>query len=297
MRNSFAFGTLAIAGCALSLLTATPAYAGIAACGNIDGDASASCEVKVKDCNVSCTPVSVQAACAVQGEATCEGSCPKVPSVSCTGSCEGSCAAECKVKPAEYDCSTKCNADASAKCDAQCNAADDKAHCQASCKATFSANCDTSCKGQAGSVDCDAVCKGRCEGSCTAQTSLECQVMCQSTLSADCEAKVKGGCETDCSNPKGALFCDGQYVDHNGTVDDCIAALKAAFPTITVNASGTSSGSCADNTCMGEAQGSASATCAFSPRSASGGDVAGGFALFAAIGAVILRRRRQRDAS
>ncbi len=295
MRNSFAFGTFVAALFALPLLTVTPAHAGIAACGNINVDASGSCELKVKDCSVSCTPVSVEAACAVQGEATCEGSCPKVPSVSCTGSCEGTCATDCKVKPAEYDCSTKCNADASAKCDAQCNASDDKAHCEASCKATFSASCDTSCKGQPGSVDCDAICKGRCEGSCTAQTSLECQVMCQSNLSAACEAKVKGGCEADCSDPKGALFCNGQYVDHNGTVQECIDALKSAFPTITINASGSSSGDCTDNTCSGQAEGSASASCAFSPRGPSGGDVAGGFALVAALGAVFMRRRRQRN--
>ena len=297
MRNSFAFGTFAAALFALPLLTVTPAHASIAACGNLDVDASASCELKVKDCDVSCSPVSVEAVCAVQGEATCEGSCPQVPSVTCTGSCEGTCAADCKVKPAEYDCSTKCNADASAKCDAQCNASNDKAHCQASCKATFSANCDTSCTGHEGSVDCDAVCKGRCEGSCTAQTKLECQVSCQSNLSAACETKVQGGCQADCSNPKGALFCNGQYVDHNGTVDDCVNAIENLFPTITITASGSSSGDCSNNTCSGQAEGSASANCAFSPRSASGSDLAGGFALFAAVGAVCMRRRRQRKAA
>lgn len=297
MRNSFAFGTFAAALFALPLLIVSPAHANISACGNLDVDASATCELRVKDCKASCTLVSVQAVCAVQGEATCEASCPKVPSVSCTASCEETCAADCKVKPAEYDCSTKCNADASANCDAQCNAAGDKAQCEAACQATFSANCDTSCKGHEGSVDCDAVCQGRCEGSCTAQTNLECQVSCQGDLSAACQTQVEGGCEVDCSDPKGALFCNGQYVDHNGTVDECIHAIQALFPKITITASGSSSADCSDNTCSGEAEGSASASCAFSPRGASGSDVAGGFAMFAAIGAVCMRRRRQRKAA
>jgi hypothetical protein len=293
MRNSFVFGMFVAALFALPILVATPAHAGIAACGNIDVEANASCEVEAKGCNVNCTPVSVQAACAVTGEATCEGSCPKVPSLECTGSCEGSCAADCKVKPAEYDCTTNCKADASAKCDAQCNAAGNKAQCKASCQATFSANCETSCKGTAGSVDCDAVCKGRCEGSCKAQTNLECQVDCQSNLAAACETKVKGGCEADCSDAGGALFCNGQYVDHNGSVQDCIDAIEAA---VDITVSGSSSGECSGNTCMGQAEGSASANCAFSPRGATGGDLAGGFGLFAAIGAVFMRRRRQHKA-
>ncbi|MEP7050331.1 MAG: hypothetical protein ABJB12_08270 [Pseudomonadota bacterium] len=296
MRNSFGFGTVAAALFVLPLLTVTPAHAGIAACGNIDVEANASCELKAKGCEVSCTPVSVQAACAVKGEVSCEGSCPKVPSLDCTASCTGSCAADCKVKPAEYDCATNCKADASAKCDAKCSAAGDKAQCQASCQATFSANCETSCKGTQGSVDCDAVCKGRCEGSCTAQTNLECQVSCQSDLAAKCEADVKGGCEADCSDAGGALFCNGQYVDHNGSLQDCIDALKTTL-NITVTASGTSSGNCTDNVCTGEAQGSAAASCAFSPRGATGGDVASGFALFAAIGAVFMRRRRQQKSA
>ncbi|HEY1532693.1 MAG TPA: hypothetical protein VGF76_01700, partial [Polyangiaceae bacterium] len=113
---------------------------------------------------------------------------------------------------------------------------------------------------------------------------------------ATCEAKVEGGCKADCQDPKGALFCDGQYVDHNGSVDQCIAAIRALLPTVTIDVSAQSSGSssCDPNTstCMANGEASASASCAFSPRHAGEGGLAGAFALFAALGAVCLRRRK-----
>lgn len=293
MKNSFAFVTFSAALLALPLLVARPAHAGIEACGNIDVDASAMCEVKVKDCDLTCSPITVEAACAVQLEASCDASCPKVPSVSCTGSCEADCTGECNVKPAEFDCSASCKADATAKCDAQCSSDADQGQCKASCQATFAAKCDASCTGKPGSASCEAKCQGRCEGSCTAQTQLECQVDCQGRGYAECKATVSGGCKGDCSNPRGALFCDGQYVDHNGTVDECIAALKAALPTIYVDASAQGESSCTGNTCEASGSANASASCAFSRGNAAGG--AGGvMALIGLAGAVVMRRRRSR---
>jgi Tfp pilus assembly protein PilW len=293
MRNSFAFGTVAAALFALPLLTVTPAHAGISACGNIDVSAQGSCTAEVSDtCAVDCSPLKVDVACSAQLEASCEGSCPKVPEVSCTGSCDTTCEAKCTVKPADFDCEANCKGDASASCDSQCSANADKAKCTASCQATFSAQCHANCTGTPATADCKAKCQGSCQGSCTAQTTLQCQVMCQSSGYATCEAKLEGGCKADCQDPKGALFCDGQYVDHNGTVDECIAAIKAALPSVHIDVSAQSSGSCdsTTSTCMGQASGSAS--CAFSPRRVGGGGLAGAFALFAALGAVCLRRRK-----
>ncbi|HEX7451612.1 MAG TPA: hypothetical protein VF294_04980, partial [Polyangiaceae bacterium] len=129
-----------------------------------------------------------------------------------------------------------------------------------------------------------------------AQTSLQCQVMCQSDGYATCEAKLQGNCKAECQKPSGALFCDGQYIDHNGTVDECIAAIKAALPTVTIDVSAQSSGSSncdtTTSTCTAMGQASASANCAFSPRGAHGNDLTGAFALFAALGAVCMRRRK-----
>jgi hypothetical protein len=113
--------------------------------------------------------------------------------------------------------------------------------------------------------------------------------MCQGDLYADCHTTVKGGCEADCADPKGAIFCNGQYIDHNGNVDACIQALKDKL-NITVTASGSSS--CTGSSC--QAQGQAAASCAFSPLTARGSNLAGGFALFAALGAVCMRRRKSR---
>jgi hypothetical protein len=120
--------------------------------------------------------------------------------------------------------------------------------------------------------------------------------MCQATGYAQCQTKLQGKCTADCADPKGALFCDGQYVDHNGTVDECIDAIKALLPTVNIDVSAQSSGSSScdttTSTCMASGQASASASCAFSPRGPTGNDLAGAFALFAALGAVCMRRRK-----
>ncbi len=291
MRISFAFSTLLAAFCALPLFAATPAYAGIEACGDIDVEAHGTCEVKVDGCDISCTPITVESACAAKLEGSCEGMCPQVPSLSCTGSCEADCDTDCNVKPAEFDCSANCKADATAKCSAQCAADANQGQCTASCKATFAAECDASCTGKPGSASCTAKCQGRCEGSCTAQSKLQCQVTCQGKSYASCKNKITGNCTSDCANPRGALFCDGEYIDHAGTVDQCITALRAALPTITIDASAQSEGSCMDNSCEGSASGQVSTKCSFSPSGPSH-DFAGAFAVFAALGAVCLRRRR-----
>lgn len=293
MKKSFAYGTLAAALFALPLLVVTPAHAGLDACGNIDVQADGMCEVKL-DCSVECTPIAFEAACSAQLEATCHGSCPQVPSVSCTGDCSGSCVATCMGKPAEFDCSASCKADASAKCDAQCASDANQSQCHASCDATFAAECDASCKGSAPSATCQAKCAGSCQGSCTAQSKLQCQVDCQGTGYAQCETKLQGHCTTDCGDPKqGALFCQGHYVDHQGTVNQCISAIRALLPTVYVDGSATGQSSCSGNTCQASGHAEGTATCAFAP-SGSGTNIAGAFAVFAALGAVFMRRRKTR---
>ena len=42
-------------------------------------------------------------------------------------------------------------------------------------------------------------------------------------------SELSGGCEAECESPEGALFCDGQYIDHGGNLEECIASLKALF--------------------------------------------------------------------
>ena len=293
MKNYFAFGTLAVAAFALPLLVVAPAHAGVDACGNIDVEANGMCEVKL-DCSVECTPLKFEAACSAQLEASCAGSCPQVPSLNCTGSCEGSCTADCMAKPAEFDCSASCKADATAQCQAQCATNAQASQCQASCQATFAAECDASCTGSKPSATCEAKCAGRCEGSCTAQSKLQCQVDCQGSGYGQCEAKLQGHCTTDCGDPKqGALFCQGEYIDHKGTVNECIAAIRALLPTVYVDGSATGQSSCSGNTCQASGEAHGSVTCAFAP-SGSGGNVAGAFAALSVLGAAFMRRRKAR---
>jgi hypothetical protein len=244
----------------------------------------------VKDCNISCTPLTVEAACAARLRASCNGSCPQVPSIQCSGSCEANCEANCTVKPAEFDCSASCKLDAMAHCTAQCASAANKGECAASCQATFAAECDASCSGKPGSASCKAKCQGSCEGSCTAQSKLECQVDCQASGYASCKVDVEGGCKANCSNPKGALFCNGDYVDVEHSVDECIEAIKDALPTVTVDASARGQSNCSGSTCTASGEAEASADCAFSPRAST--NSAGALALFAALGAFSFRRRR-----
>ncbi len=297
MRKSFAFTFVSAALFALPLLSAAPARANIADCGNIDVSASGTCEVQVDAaCTANCTPIKVQAACAAKLQGTCSASCPRVPSVDCTASCQGDCEANCSnVTPAQFDCTASCRADASAHCDAECASNANKSQCTASCQATVTADCDASCNATPGSANCTAKCQGSCQGSCTVQKELDCQVNCQGSAYAQCETDVQGGCEVDCRDPSGALFCDGDYVDHNGALADCIAAIKRELPTVYVDASAQGTSNCSGNTCSAEGSASVSTHCAVSPQGVGAGrNLAGAFAVAAALGAACLRRRKGR---
>jgi MYXO-CTERM domain-containing protein len=106
-----------------------------------------------------------------------------------------------------------------------------------------------------------------------------------------CEGDLQVQCEARCKEPDGALFCDGQYVDHGGNLDDCVASLEAWITAnVDVSARGSAMGECMNGTCEGEAEGEASANCATVP----GGGAGSGVALLGMMlaGAAIARRRR-----
>lgn len=297
MRKSFAFTILGASLFALPLLSPATARANIADCGNIDVSASGTCEVQVDAaCTANCTPLKVQAACAAQLQGTCSASCDRVPSIDCTGSCQGDCEANCNVTPAQFDCTASCRADASANCDAECASNANKSQCTASCQATVTADCDANCKVVPGTANCAAKCQGSCQGSCTVQKELDCQVKCQGAAYAQCEVDVQGGCEVDCRDPSGALFCDGEYIDHNGALKDCIAAIRAELPTVYVDASAQGSSGCSDNnTCSAEGSANVSTHCALSSRGVGADhELTGAFAVLAALGAACVRRRKAR---
>jgi len=76
--------------------------------------------------------------------------------------------------------------------------------------------------------------------------------MCQSNGYAMCETMLTGGCQAQCSQPMGALFCDGQYVDTGNNLQQCITDLQSAL-----NLQVSASGSCSGNSCQGTASVSA----------------------------------------
>lgn len=263
MRKTFSLFTGALALGAVALY-ANPAQAGIGACGNINVEANARCEVKGGiECEAECTPISFNAQCAADLELGCSGMCTGSASAQCTTDCSGSCMAECEVDPGAFDCSASCKADCEGSCAASCDGSSDGAECMASCQATCGAECDASCDIEAPEADCMAQCDACCGGSCTAEANIDCQVMCQADGFAECKAELEGGCTASCNTEEGALFCDGQFVDHGGNLKECVNALKALFD---IEVSGYAEASCDGASCMAEAGGEASLSCNVAPE-------------------------------
>lgn len=284
-----AVASTAVVSIVTSFLAATAEAQSLAPCGDIHVEANAQCEVIPPEasCEVECTPVSLQAACSARLEADCRGRCDaELPR--CSGSCEASCTETCKVDPGKFDCSASCQARCGGECDGACEGNEDGAECHAACEATCAANCDASCDISLPEADCEAKCDASCEGSCRGEAELDCQISCQAEGYADCELEVQGGCKGDCMTKQGALFCDGQYVDHGDNLKMCVEALKARLGA-EVEGYAEGSSECGGGKCS--AEGSAGVSCAALPglsARANGGLSTGLFAL----GVVLARRRR-----
>jgi hypothetical protein len=273
-----------------TFLAAAPSQAGIDACGDIDVRADATCTANVTpaDCELHCTPASFEASCAGKLEAQCEPMCNKLPQVSCTGSCQSDCETECNVKPASFDCEGNCTANCDADCDGKCKSSDNSTDCEAQCKATCSGECHGSCTGMPATADCKGKCEASCQGSCKVDTNFDCQTKCQGQGFVDCKTNIQPAvCKGQCQEPKGALFCDGQFVDNGGNADKCLAALKAYFEAH-VMASGTSN--CTGNTC--EANGQVSCHCSTPARRS--GSTSGVLAIAGVLGLLGVVRMRRR---
>jgi len=265
-------------------LAAQTAFAGTDACGDFNFEAGMSCEIKTSGgCTASCTPLTVDAECHAELSVTCDGQC-NLPSVNCDVGCQGGCEASCKAD-AQFDCSASCKTSCEANCSGECASSADKTQCEGSCKASCGGSCDASCEGKA-SADCSGKCSASCDAQCHVKSNLDCQVTCQSKGYATCTADVQGGCTADCSQPEGALFCNGQYVNVDN-LDDCLAQLLTEWD---IKASGYAYGNCDNGTCSGEAGGSVSC----STSSVGAGDYAlGAFGVLGMIGLGLgLTRRR-----
>ena len=255
MRPAVTLSTAALAA-ALCLASAPRrADAGIEACGDIYVEAGASCELvpPSADCDVRCTPLSVQASCSAELYVSCAGECTASATVECTGSCDADCHADCDVDPGSYDCSARCQAGCQADCEGSCATGDAGAECRASCQATCSGHCDASCEGTPPSADCDAKCEASCEGSCTAEANFSCQIDCQANGFATCTVDAQGSCMAHCDTQDGALFCNGEYVDYGNNLDECVQAL---MDLLNIEVEGYAMAECHDSSCEAEAGGS-----------------------------------------
>lgn len=239
------------------------------------------------DCNVACEPIKLEAACAGEAYLKCDGGCDINVEASCTGSCEARCDTKCNVDKGEFDCQAHCQADCSGSCTASCSTSGNKSECEASCKGSCSGDCNASCRVRPPTVDCKGDCKASCQGSCHAEANAKCQIDCQSKLYVECKARLSGGCKAQCTSDKGALFCEGNYVDTGNNLDSCVEALKAKLD---VEVEGYSEGMCANGTCEGEAGGSAS--CSAAPGAPGAHNTWLGLSLVAGLGIVATRRRR-----
>lgn len=273
---------------AAALLAPATAYAGLDSCGNIDVSANAHCELVTSGgCTAMCTPVTLEAACAGQLYAECDGQCNAEITAECQASCSGECMGQCEASPPSFDCRAACEADCEGECSGRCSSSDSE--CAASCRGTCSASCDGHCEGTPPEASCEGKCEASCDGSCEAEANLDCQIDCQAGGYVDCEAELKGGCEAACTRPEGALFCDGNYVDYGDNLDECVAALKAALD---IEVEGYAHGQCSNGSCTGEAGGSLS--CAVEPTATTawGTGLAGSAAVLFVVAIGGRRRRR-----
>lgn len=283
--QSLVVGSLAVAGTLyVGLFASRAAAQDLSACGqNMYVGVEAQCKfVPPAECEVMCTPVNVEAACAAELSASCSGQCNVQLEASCNVDCSASCEADCNVNPGQFECQAECRGQCDADCSAQCKSSGDT-HCQASCRASCTGSCDASCKVTPPSADCKAKCNASCSGSCKAKANAQCNIDCQAKGYIDCEARVTGGCKGSCrANPDGGLFCDGQFVKSE-SVDQCAAAIEALLD---VEVQGYAEGSCANGTCSGEA----GASCSSMPgQTGSFAALAGVLGL--ALAAFIRRRR------
>lgn len=287
------FGRLAAISVAFVAGTYSTAHADLTACGEIDVQANADCVIvpPSAECQTMCTPVTVQAACSAQLAVDCGAECSELPSVDCYASCEAGCVADCMVDPGKFECAVDCRANCNGDCEATCSTSGDKSRCMASCSGACSVGCDKECDVELPSASCDAQCKASCEGSCDVKTNLDCQVDCQAQGFANCQAEVTGGCKARCTSTKGALFCEGQFVDTGDKLDECVAALKAILNAhVTTSSSG--SAECADGTCTAQGEASVSSNCS-AGHVGGRGSRAGGFGVLSLLlVGLVLRKRR-----
>lgn len=223
-------------------LVATDAFAGADACGKFDFSGGFDCKIEVKGgCQAQCTPLKF--------EAGCSGGCTATAMGGCVDTCGTQCIAECD--PAALDCFAGCHTECDQPQIDLCNQKTPGEDCVTIAKAQCDMHCETAC--EVPQSDCSEHCHACCTGSCTTQINYQCDY--------DCFAELSGGCEVQCEEPSGALFCNGQYVGASD-VQGCIDYLLTQG--FNVDVSARASATCDLSGCTGSGSGNAG-FCSYSP--------------------------------
>lgn len=255
-RSNLTRWFIAAAISAPAMFVATEAFAGAEACGKFDFSGGFDCKIEVKGgCQAKCTPLNF--------EAGCTGGCTATAMGSCVDSCGVQCVAECD--PAALDCFVGCHAECDQPQTDLCKMKNPQDDCVNVAKAQCDMHCETAC--EVPPSDCKEHCTSCCTGSCTTQINYQCDY--------DCFAELSGGCEVQCEEPSGALFCNGQYVGADD-VQGCIDYLLTQG--FSVDVSARASATCDLSGCTGSGSGNAG-FCSYSP--------AGAELAFGGVGAVV----------
>lgn len=287
--------SLALCAAAATFGWSAPAAASLDACGNINVEYNAQCRIEVGGgCKAKCTPLNFVTTCRTRRYNACRKECSlQPPSVDCTGSCSADCSGSCTATPGRLECEGSCQGRCMTDCQAYCTESEAGAECSASCEATCSGECSASCEAVPPTASCEAACQASCDGSCSITAPyLECQTKCQEREYQECETELQGGCETQCSKPEGALFCDDQFIDHGNNLENCIDALNDLLTgQVDVSGSSTLRYECdGQGNCRLIISGSVSTGCAVAPSA----DEAAPLLLLLLGALVIARVRRER---
>jgi hypothetical protein len=265
----------------ISVLSAAPFVLSAAsaradgACGKFDFSKGVDCRVEVSGgCKADCTPLKF--------EASCSGGCTVTANATCVDTCGATCVAQCD--PAKLDCFAGCHTECDQPTIDTCKKNQPNADCTNVAKAQCDMHCNAAC--EVPQNNCTEHCHACCTGSCDTQINFDCDYQ--------CFAKLEGGCNVQCEDPKGALFCNGQYIAASD-VDACIQELQNKGIAVDVSARGTVTCDVSGCKSAGSANGVA---CAASPLGPAESDVGTwGLAAFGvALGFAVERRRRQNRA-
>lgn len=229
-------------------------------CGNLGALAQGDCVYEYSGgCTTKCQPLYFAAAC--------NGQCTASADLGCTGGCQATCEADCNT--GGIDCEGSCNASCFAGCASSCSDSNCQTVCEADCDNRCSIQCDVTFP------TCEASCEASCDASCSVQANVDCDV--------GCSAELEGGCETACASVRGALFCNGQYVDLTKDSQACLDWLA------TRGISFEAQGSCDLGGCSG------TLSCSVAPAVGAVDDKLGAgavAALMMGLGLFLSRRRR-----